>query len=421
MNVRKIALDAIDRIISKGGYSNIVMNELFQKFMFTNEEKALFTRLVLGTVEYKMTLEYYLEPFLKKKQKPWITHLLLMSVYQLVYLRIPNPVVVNEAVNIANLKDRHIGSFVNAVLRNFLRNELRPFTSLDELTRLSIEYSYPSWLVAYFLKDYTVEEVRKIFIENATIRKPSIRVNLLKTTMEEVKQVLDQEGIAYETTDFVATGLQVSQPLINHSLFLEGKIAIQDFASQKVAEVVNPEEGSIILDLCASPGGKSSHLASLMNNTGSIHACDIYDHKLKLMEHNFKKLGVTNVKTQLVDARRVHEFVKEESFDYVLADLPCSGLGVLGHKVDLKYHMSLESIDEILNLQKEILEANAHLVKKGGYLVVSTCTLNKLENEGQVRSFIKKFTDYEIVEEMTILPYIHHTDGFYICKLRRNG
>lgn len=420
MNVRKLALEAINRILNKGGYSNIVINEFFNKYELTNEEKALFTRLVLGTIEYKLTLEYYLEPFLKKKQKPWIHNLLLMSAYQIVYLNIPEHAIVNESVTIANLKDRSIGSFVNAVLRNFLRTEIRGFDNLDDLNKLSIKYSYPSWLVAYLLKDYKYEDVQKIFEENSLIRSTSIRVNTLKSSLDEVMSVFDGEGIKYKKNNLVTNGLMIDRNIINHSLFSSGKIIIQDIASQKVSEVLNPKKNSIIIDLCAAPGGKSSHIASIIENQGTIYACDIHDHKLKLMERNFKKLGVNCVKTQLVDARLVKDFVKQESFDYVLADLPCSGLGVLGHKVDLKYHMTLESIDEIIQLQEEILSSCSNLVKKGGYLVVSTCTINKKENEEQVRNFLKNNKNYEIEEEMTILPYMYHTDGFYICKLRRN-
>ncbi len=420
MNVRKLALEAINRILNKGGYSNIVINEFFNKYELTNEEKALFTRLVLGTIEYKLTLEYYLEPFLKKKQKPWIHNLLLMSAYQIVYLNIPEHAIVNESVSIANLKDRSIGSFVNAVLRNFLRTEIRGFDNLDDLNKLSIKYSYPSWLVAYLLKDYKYEDVQKIFEENSLIRSTSIRVNTLKSSLDEVMNVFDGEGIKYKKNNLVTNGLMIDRNIINHSLFSSGKIIIQDIASQKVSEVLNPKKNSIIIDLCAAPGGKSSHIASIIENQGTIYACDIHDHKLKLMERNFKKLGVNCVKTQLVDARLVKDFVKQESFDYVLADLPCSGLGVLGHKVDLKYHMTLESIDEIIQLQEEILSSCSNLVKKGGYLVVSTCTINKKENEEQVRNFLKNNKNYEIEEEMTILPYMYHTDGFYICKLRRN-
>lgn len=420
MNIRKLALEAIERIIKKGGYANIVINEYLQKYELKPEDKGLFTKLVMGTVEYQLTLAFYLEPYLTKKQKPWVELLLLMSIYQLVYLSIPDHAVVNEAVKIANLKDRHIGSFVNAVLRNFLRNEVRKFDDLDEIERLSIEYSYPRWLVAYLLKDYSFETVKKIFMVNTKVKKMAIRVNTLKTTLTEACERFDQDKIKYEVSPIVKNGLVVEENIINHPFFIRGKIIVQDIASQLVSEIVNPLHDSKVLDLCSAPGGKTAHMASIMENSGVIYACDIHEHKLKLMEHNFKKLGVTNVKLQLIDARYVKDYVKPESFTHVLADLPCSGLGVLGHKVDLKYHITLDAINDIIALQQEILEASYNLVQKGGYYIMSTCTINSHENEEQVRLFLKNHPEYEIVEERKILPFEYLTDGFYICKMRRN-
>ena len=419
MNIRKLALQAIEKILYKGGYANIVINEYLNKYEFTDEERRLFTKIVLGTVEKKITLAYYLEPFLKKKQKPLINSLLLMSVYQLVYLNIPEHAVVNESVKLANSTDRMVGSFVNAVLRNFLRNELRSLDGLDEVQKLSVKYSYPTWLIAYLLKDYDYETVTKIVEFNDDVKHIAIRINTLKATYDEVVSVLEEEHIAYYQSDLVNDGLIVSESLVNHELFKSGKITIQDIASQMVTEVCNPENDSIIIDLCSAPGGKTAHLASWMNNTGKIYACDVHPHKIKLMEKNFKRLGVNNVKTQLIDAREVHKVVKDESFDYVLADVPCSGLGVISHKSDLKYNISLQAINDIIVLQRQILEASYPLVKKGGYLVVSTCTINKSENEEQINHLIEKYPDLKVEYQKTILPFEYGTDGFFICKLKK--
>ena len=419
MNIRKLALQAIEKILYKGGYANIVINEYLNKYEFTDEERRLFTKIVLGTVEKKITLAYYLEPFLKKKQKPLINSLLLMSVYQLVYLNIPEHAVVNESVKLANSTDRMVGSFVNAVLRNFLRNELRSLDGLDEVQKLSVKYSYPTWLIAYLLKDYDYETVTKIVEFNDDVKHIAIRINTLKATYDEVVSVLEEEHIAYYQSDLVNDGLIVSESLVNHELFKSGKITIQDIASQMVTEVCNPENDSIIIDLCSAPGGKTAHLASWMNNTGKIYACDVHPHKIKLMEKNFKRLGVNNVKPQLIDAREVHKVVKDESFDYVLADVPCSGLGVISHKSDLKYNISLQAINDIIVLQRQILEASYPLVKKGGYLVVSTCTINKSENEEQINHLIEKYPDLKVEYQKTILPFEYGTDGFFICKLKK--
>lgn len=421
MNVRKLALDAILKIRQDNAYSNIVVNDYINQFILTNEEKGLFTNLVYGTIQYYMTLEYYLEPFLKKKPKPWVKNLLCMSVYQIVYLAIPDYATINEAVNIARIKDNNVASFVNAVLRNFTRTELRDFSSLKGEELLSIKYSHPLWLVRMLIDDYGIEKCEKILIENSLIKKDAIRINTIKANKNEVMEILEKENIAFEESSLVDNGLIINQNLSKNELFIEGLITIQDISSQMVSECLNPNLGATVLDLCSAPGGKSAHIAALMQNTGIIYACDIYPHKIKLMESSFRRLGITNIRTQLVDARDVRKFVKEESVDYVLLDAPCSGLGVISHKVDLKYHIAESSIKDIIILQKEILEATFSLVKRGGYLLYSTCTINKNENERQIRSFLDRHEDFEIDKEKIILPYEYHTDGFYICKLRRKN
>lgn len=420
MNIRKLALQAIEKILYKGGYANIVINEYLNKYEFSDADRRLFTKLVLGTVEKKITLAYYLEPFLRKKQKPIINCLLLMSIYQLVFLEIPDHVVVNESVSLGNGIDRMVGSFINAVLRNFLRNDLRSFENLDEIEKLSIEYSCPTWLVAYLLKDYDYDIVTKLLKYNDEVKANTIRINTLLSSYEEVTEVFEKENIAYEVSNLVNDGMIVNKSLIDHKLFKEGKITVQDIASQMVTEITNPEENSTIIDLCSAPGGKTSHLSAWMNNTGIIYACDIYPHKIKLMEKNFKRLGVKNVKTQLIDAREVYKVVKEESFDYVICDMPCSGLGVMNHKCDLKYNITLSSIEKIIKIQKEILDASYPLIKKGGYLTVSTCTINKSENEEQIKYLIEKYPDLKVEYQKTILPFEYNTDGFFICKLKKD-
>lgn len=423
MNARKLALEAIDKIIEKGAYSNIIVNEYLSKYELTPEDKNLFTNLVYGTLQHQLTIEYYLEPYLKKKPKHYIYNLLLMSVYQIVFLNIPYYAVLDESVKIAKLKDFKLGTFVNAVLRNFLRKPIRDIEEIkmdgDNLKYLSIKYSHPLWLVAFLLKDYPIDVVEEILKENNNVKLDAIRVNTLKVTKEEIINKLKELDIEYQDIDIVKNGLIVKETLVNTDLFKNGLITVQDISSQMVAEVANPKPGTNVIDLCAAPGGKTAHLSSIMNNQGTIYACDIYPHKIKLMEGLFKRLGVKNVKPQQIDARLVKEYVKPKSFDCVLADVPCSGLGVISHKVDLKYRIDLESIDEIIALQKSILDNIYDLVKPNGALVYSTCTINKDENENQIKDFLKEHSDFEIEYEKQILPQDYHTDGFYICKLRR--
>ena len=419
MNIRKLACEAIEQILYKGAFVNITISEYFNKFDLSKEEKALFTVLVMGTVEKKISLAYFLEPYLKKKQKPWVYVILLMSTYQIVYMRVENHYVVNEAVNLGNIKDRALGGFINAVLRNLLRHDLREISADDEIKYLSLKYSYPTWLVSYLLKDYSFLEVERLFTYNENTKKCAIRVNTLLSSKDEVINYLEENNIEYEISDLVENGIIASVPLIDSSLFKEGKITIQDIASQKVAEVLAPSKGSLVLDMCSAPGSKTAHISAIMQNTGTIYACDVYQHKIKLMKSNFKRLGVTNVKTQLIDARKLTSIVKKESFDYILLDMPCSGLGVMGHKVDLKYNLTYEAIEEIIKLQKELIDASYTLLKKGGKLLISTCTINKSENEEQVEYLTKNHSDMKVDEMHTYMPYDYNTDGFFICKLSK--
>lgn len=420
MNVRKLALEAIEKIMNKKAFSNIVVNEFLNKFELSEEDKSLFTNLVYGTIQNLMTIDFYLEPYiLRKKPKSWVKNLLYISVYQIVYLDIPEYAIVNESVDIANIKDKAIGSFVNAVLRNFLRNPLRSLDGYDDIQRLSIQYSHPLWLVAYLLKDYSLDILEKILHENSVIKHDAIRINTLKTTKEEIINKLTTANMKFTNSSLVDDGLIIYQSIVNNQLFTDGLITMQDISSQMVSEIANPAPNSLILDLCAAPGGKAAHLAARMNNTGTIFACDVYPHKIKLMEQTFARLGVKNVKTQLIDARNIANKVKEESFDYLLADVPCSGLGVLSHKVDLKYQITIKAIEEVEYLQEEILEKSYQLLKRGGYLIYSTCTINKDENEKQIAKFLRRHEEFTKVEERIILPFEHQTDGFYICKLRR--
>ncbi len=420
MDPRKLAIEAVERIVDKGGFTHIVVNEYLKKFVLSEEDKAFFTKLTYGTVENLITIAYYLDPYIgSKRQKAWVKYLLYISIYQLVYLKTPEYAVVDSAVSIANIRDRAIGGFVNAVLRNFLRSPLREIAGLDEINTLSIKYSYPAWLVAFFLKDYSVEEVEKILEEYSKVKPTAFRVNTLKATKEEVMDELNNLSIEFEESKLANNFLLTPRNIQGTKLLKSGKIVIQDQAAGRVSEIVSPKESDYILDSCSAPGGKASHLSSLMNNKGRILACDIHQHKIKLMDKFFEHNGNTNIETLLVDARLIKDSYEEETFDSILADVPCSGLGVIGHKVDLKYQITFEAIEEIKVLQKEILESTWPLVKKGGYYTYATCTLNKEENEKQIKKFIKDRKDVEIVSEVTILPFEYHSDGFYICKMRK--
>lgn len=420
MNARTIALEALDKVINKEAFSNIVVNEFLEKFEMSSEDRAFFTKLVYGTVEHMLTLKYYLEPYLPaKRQKPWVLPLLYMSLYQIIYLKVPDYAVLNESVEIAKTKDRYIGGFINAILRNVLRNPLRSIDELDELNRLSIRYSHPVWLVAFLRKDFDIGTVEKLLKYNLEETKNSIRVNTLKTTKAEVIEKLRELNYEVEESKIVDNGLLVNKEVLSTSLFEMGHITMQDISAQKVAEVMNPMQQDEVADLCAAPGGKTMHLAALMENQGHIDAFDLFDHKLNLMRKNFARLGIENVTLDLRDAREILDGHTRKHYNQVLLDAPCSGLGVLAHKVDLKYRLTPEAIQEVVELQEELLEKTYDLTKVDGYYTYATCTINTDENQKQIEKFVNRHPEFEIVYEEQILPYESKNDGFYICKMKR--
>lgn len=332
------------------------------------------------------------------------------------FMNTPNHYVVNEIVKTVKKEDYRASTFVNAILRKYIDNDIYTqaicdINKLGKDERLSILYSIDLDLVKLLKSQYN--DVESILIPNNT-RLNTYRINTLKTTDIDVKKQLDLDNISY-SIDGVT--LYSKESLISHQLFIEGKIVAQDASSIKVSQVASPKENINVLDVCSAPGSKSMHLAAIMNNTGTITSCDIYEHKLKLIEENAKKLGVTNLTIKLSDGA-TSSYDKE--FDLILADVPCSGLGVINHKSDLKYNMTINKIKEINTLQKQIINNVCKYVKQGGTLVYSTCTINKDENEYLINEFLSKHDNFKKVEEHIIVQNKDvNQDGFYICKLER--
>lgn len=356
-----------------------------------------------------------LEPCLKTRVKPFEKMLLLMSLYQHHFLnQIPDYAIVNEAVQIAKKKKgKKTADFINAVLQNAFLNH-RSLERLNEQEKLSVETSHPLWLVKMIIKQYGMEKTLKICSANNEIPYKSARVNSLKTTKEELlKDNLFKQGKLSQDCLYYEGG-----NLAHTSYFQDGYITIQDESSQMVARLLNPCQGDYVLDMCCAPGSKTSHLASLMNNQGKIEAYDLYMHKIPLVEAQMKRLGVDNVEVHCYDSTKLSNLYNKETFDKILLDAPCSGLGVLARKPEIKYHES-SAMDEIIQIQQNLLENAYDLLKKNGKMVYSTCTINKKENEKQIATFISNHLDMKIIEERTILPYEYHSDGFYMCLLEK--
>lgn len=406
---KRLATDLV-KIFNDNAYLSIVLDNAITELKLSFNDKKVYTKVLYGVVENKMMIDYNLSPLIKgKRVKPFIKNILRIGVYVIDYLNMKDHFIVNELVKIVKKDDYKSAMFVNGVLRNYQRNEKPKIDHLSEVEKLSLELSLPIELTSLLYKQYKSDIIK--FFESKTVYN-TYRINTLKTKVKHVLETLDKLGVTYNINNVT---LSTKESLIDSDLFKEGYIIAQDASSIRVAEVVNPSPGSSVLDACSAPGGKSLHMASIMNNIGSITSCDVYEHKLAKINDNAKKLGVSIINTLLADAT---SFDYKQKFDYCLVDVPCSGLGVINHKPDLKYHISIKDIEEINNLQKKIIRHVKDYVKDGGILVYSTCTINKFENEWLIKDFLNEFKEFKKLEEEIILPN-ELQDGFYICKMRK--
>lgn len=413
---RAAALEVLLKYYNDQSYLNITLNEYLQNSNLSRSDKDLTTKIVYGTIQNKIYLEYQLEPYLQdKKVKNREKIILLMSLYQLIFLdKIPQYAIIDEAVKLAKKKNIYAGKFINAILRNYLRKGKRNIDERDELKRLSIETSHPLWMVKMLTKQYGIDITRKICFHDNTVPNRTARVNTLKINKEEllkdkhfINGNLAIDALLYKAGNIAET-----------RYFKTGLVTIQDESSQLVAPLLDPQKNDLVLDMCCAPGSKTTHLAALMENQGKIIACDLFEHKIKLVKTNLERLGIKNVKLYVKDATTLKDDYSKEIFDKILLDAPCSGLGVMKRKPEIKYHDSSE-MDTIIPLQAKLLDNAYYLLKNNGKMVYSTCTINKKENEQMIKQFLDKYPDMRIIEEKKILPYVYDSDGFYMCKLEK--
>ena len=431
VNVRELALDCLLSITRDGNFSHIVMQEVLNKHQYLEkQERSFLNRLVMGTIERMGEMDYVINCFSTvkvNKMKPVIRLILRMGVYQLLYMdSVPDSAVCNESVNLAKKRNfQNLKGFVNGVLRNIARQKdeiVYPEKEKDFKAYLEVKYSIPQWILELRLNAYdgeTVEEMLKAFLTDGPT---CIRVNTRKITPQELMCRLSEQGIIVEKHPEEEQALYISNyDYLNRiSEFREGLFYIQDISSMQIGNVAAPKEGAVCVDVCAAPGGKSLHLAELMNGTGCVYARDLTPKKVALIEENILRMGAQNVKAQMQDATILDEAMIEKA-DVVLADLPCSGLGILGKKPDIKMHLSSEQVHGIVQLQKEILEVVCNYVKPQGTLVYSTCTINPMENQDNVKWFLQTHKEYELAEEKQVLPSGGYTDGFFYAKFIKRG
>ncbi len=429
VSVRELVLDILIEVNEKEQYSHLVIRDVLNKYQYLEkQERAFLTRLAEGTIEHMLEMDFIINSFSKvkvRKMKPLIRNLLRMSVYQLKYMdSIPDAAVCNEAVKLA--KKRGFGQlrgFVNGVLRNIARDMehlVLPDEKIEPVAYLEVKYSVPAWIVKQWIADYGFERAKKI-CESFLQEKPiTIRTNLTKCTPAELQKKLMEEGVTVRPVNNLSYAFEIEgfDYLMSLESFVQGLFYVQDISSMMVAEAANPKEGNYIIDVCAAPGGKSSHLAEKMQGTGMVEARDLTEYKVSLIEENIERHGLTNMKAVMMDATCFEEASVEKA-DVLVCDLPCSGLGVMGKKTDIRYKMTEEKQSALVQLQREILDTVHSYVKKGGILVYSTCTIHKNENDGNVNWFINKYPEFELVSMEQMFPGENYHDGFFIAKLVR--
>ncbi|WP_100011007.1 16S rRNA (cytosine(967)-C(5))-methyltransferase RsmB [Lentibacillus sediminis] len=441
---RNAMLDILLRVEKDKGFSHLLIDHQLRSGKVNVKDEALLTEVVYGTLQRKYTLDYYLERFVdaKKKIAPWVRMLLRMSVYQMVFLdRIPDHAIIHEAVEIAK-EHGHKGtaSFVNGVLRNVQRKGVAdPSEITDQAKRLSVMTSHPMWLVKRWISFYGYETTEAMCQANLQHKNQSIRIQPLRINREEAMKQLQEQQFDIRPSKFSAQGIIIDKGnILKSNLFKEGMVTVQDQTSMLAAEMLDPETGMQILDACSAPGGKTTHIAEKMKNKGKIHAYDLHRKKVKLVEQKAAELNLTIIEAKPGDARNLREEHEDETFDRILIDAPCSGLGVIRGKPEIKYDKQEEDVERLAQIQLDIIRSVAPLLKKGGKLLYSTCTVDMKENEDTVKQFLEGSPAYELDPDfranlpeeirdaqpsgrygLQIFPQTFGTDGFFLTRMIR--
>ncbi|MBC2263284.1 16S rRNA (cytosine(967)-C(5))-methyltransferase RsmB [Listeria booriae] len=435
--VREIALDLIEKIENNQSFSHLLINDALKKSDLNPMDRALLTELVYGTTQRRITLDFYLAPFLKKTPENWVLNLLRLSVYQLTFLdKVPEHAILHEAGEIA--RDRgHEGvtKFVNGVLRNVIRKGVPKIEDItDETMRIAVETSLPTWLAKRWIAQFGAEKTREIGLSFMEAPSQSVRVNENKVTVAELQAELSAQGIETEQNSYIPEALMMEKGSIAETqAYHNGRCTIQDESSMLVAHALQLEDGLRILDACSAPGGKTTHIGEKMHNTGEIIALDIHPHKTKLVNKAAKRLDLTNITTEVLDARKATEQFEAASFDRVLVDAPCSGFGVLRRKPDIKYSKTEADVVNLARIQEAILAEVSTLLKENGILVYSTCTIDQQENRGVVEAFLQTHPEFQLervqlpekmqayvkADYLELVPTDIGSDGFFIASFRK--
>lgn len=439
-NPRKTAFNILQKVEKDLAYSNLTINNEIKSAQLDKRDAAFTSAVVYGVLERKLTLDYIIRQYvnirLKKIEKP-VLILLRMGVYQILFMdKVPESAAVNESVKLAKqLKLYKSSGFINGVLRSVVRNNGRyrlPDKDKDKVLYYSVLYSCPENLVKLWINSYGEDRALNI-LKNLSGKPPvTVRVNTLKTTPDALKNSFEQLDInVSKTNEENALILDNTGAIDELPLYKQGLFHVQDLASQLCCKLLSPKEGQTVYDFCSAPGGKGFTIAQLMNNSGKIKAFDLYDHKVKLIKYGAERLGINIIDAEVRDAL---SYAPLDKADRVLCDVPCSGLGIIRRKPEIRYKKEAVC-NELPKLQYKILCNCSQYVKSQGVLVYSTCTLNPEENEKNTERFLKEHTDFVPVSielkgydnavikknTVTLFPCKNGTDGFFIGVFKRNN
>ncbi|MCG1008674.1 16S rRNA (cytosine(967)-C(5))-methyltransferase RsmB [Salinicoccus sp. ID82-1] len=429
MQLREMALDAYSRVVDEGGFSNIVLNDMIRSSDLASNDRGLLTEIVYGTISKKLTIQFHIRPFIRTKLKRWQRNLLDITVYQIVWLdRVPNYAAINEAVEIAKKRGGPLaGKAINGILRSFEREPLQDVAHIrSETGRLSIETSIPEWIISHWKTHHGIDGARGIAHALNNRPKLYVRTNTARITRKELVSRLLDEGLGAIPSDIQKDAIEVKGEVLQSALYEQGLFSIQDVSSMLVNDALSPQPDDIILDACSAPGGKGLHALEKVPH-GHVDLSDIHEHKIPLIEQQAERLELTGYDVFQGDATRT---VYPRQYDRIIVDAPCSGLGVIRRKPEIRYERKAEDIDTLVDLQLEILSNIKNYLKPGGVLIYSTCTIHQMENENVAYTFMKQNDDIEfdpfVLEAFDfegpyrqILPQEAGTDGFFIARFRK--
>lgn len=440
MKAREAAAVVLNEVTINGAYSNIAVAKVLRRDDLPEKDRRLFVELSYGSIKAIGTLDWMIAHYANDMQKiePKILNILRVGFYQLFFLdRVPASAACNEAVNLAKIHSNSGAvKFVNAVMRAAVRQPGK-IVYPDRITNpekyLALRHFHPQWLTERWMKQFGLEATEQICLFDNEAPMLSVRVNTIKTDVNTVVRQLENKGCKLERSKWSPQGLRITkfERLDELSELQSGEIVVQDESSQLVAHVLGPQPGELVIDCCAAPGGKTTHIAALMKNEGRVIACDVFQHKIDILSANAKISGATIVEPVICDAREVGERWHRQA-DRVLADVPCSGLGILRKKADLRWKKQPQQFAGLMEIQGQILASAAEAVRVGGEIVYSTCTTEVGENEAIIEQFLSSHSDFELLDAgqrmpcvkknekmINMRPFSDQTDGFFVALLRR--